>query len=418
MYGVQAKTYEGTGIFSFTIIGSLLTDKKCDETRPRCLHCLTVERTCTYRDAPSSTEPDALSRASSSGAEKTTVALNDEARSPARSSPTAAHHLTTTPYVASPDQAPETAYAPPEQLAPEDPEVNMLHMELFHHFLTSTYGFVESEQPLSRLVRDVAVVHAVTSPFLMHQLLAFAARHRSCVDPDRQHLFRHLAERLQTRAIALFNRVDLTVVSPAERVSIFLFSSLLGFQTLCDTLSAREEDFEAFWTRYLGYVRLHRGVHSVIQGSWELLRESALRPVLDAGGEMHKARGEGHECDDYLERIGAANTLSDESKEACRDAVRHLQWVFDARPDVRSRVNVLIAWVAMVPEAFIRLLEARCKEALCVHAYYFVLLHFCNDVWFVAGSGEGLLMSLDKYLGPEWEAWMRRPKELLRECWS
>lgn len=301
---------------------------------------------------------------------------------------------------------------PHHHLSEDESHVNMIHMELFHHFLTSSYGFIDREQPISRLVKEVAVRHAVSSPFLMHQLLAFAARYRSSVSPDREVFFRHLAMQLQTRAISLFARVDLNTITPSERVAIFLFSSFLGFQDLCDTLSLRPETFEVFMDRYLEYVHLHRGVHKVIEGSWQMLLDSELRPVLDSGGEMYVACGKGHECDDLLERIGAADDLSDESKEACRSAIRHLQWVFDSKPDYELRVNVLLAWAAMFPEEFLQLLEAGRKEALCVLGYYFVLLHFCKDVWFVHNSGEVLLRLLIDYLGPEWADWMRRPKEL------
>lgn len=292
----------------------------------------------------------------------------------------------------------------------------MVHMELFYHFLASPYGFVGPEKSALRLAKEIAVQHAVTTPFLMHQLLALSARQRSSVDPDRAPFFRHLATQLQTHAISLFGRVDLNAeLTTAERVPIFLFSSLLGFQDLCDTLSLRPlASFEAFMARYLSYVRLHRGVHKVIQGFWPVLRDSELKAVLDAGEEMYKASGIGHECDDICARIGAADTLSDADKEACRSAIRHLQVVFDSKPDATPRANVLLAWAPMFPDGFLQLLEAGRKEALCVLGYYFVLLHFCRDVWFVYDSGESLLGLLVDYLGPEWADWMERPKELLR----
>ncbi|OIW24853.1 hypothetical protein CONLIGDRAFT_647939 [Coniochaeta ligniaria NRRL 30616] len=300
----------------------------------------------------------------------------------------------------------------------DEPHVNMVHIDLFHHFSTSNYGFVNTEQqPISHLVKEVAVRHAITTPFLMHQLLALAARHRSSVydDPNRQAFYQHLATQLQTQAISLFGRVDLNTVTPHERVSIFLFSSLLGFQDLCDALSLRAASFEVFMARYLGYVHLHRGVHKVIKGSWENLRESELRPVLAAGHVMYENCGTGPECDDLKRRIDAAEGLGDEEKEACHGAIRHLQWLFDRRPDVRTHVNVLLAWAAMFPDGFLQLLEAGRREALCVLGYYFVLLHDCKDVWFVLDAGEVLLGLLVEYLGPEWAEWMKRPEELLRE---
>lgn len=433
---------------SINPVANCLSIGKCDETRPKCLNCATVDRKCSYKDKGGGN--DAASRASSSGPEKLRVEVEGSTHSShspsALPDPTPLSHQA--PPACSPD-GPSTASRGPSQGEPhrtqehyqsrpfpyhphrapdleqDEPHVNMVHMDLLHHFLTSTYGFVNPEQPISGLVKEVAVRHAVSSPFLMHQLLAFSARHRSSLsrraadDEGRsERFFRHLAARLQTRAISLFGTVDLNSVTPAERVSIFLFSSFLGFQDLCDALSLRAGRFDEFMERYLAYAHLHRGMHKVITGSWEMLRESELRPVLDAGKEMFRASGTGHECDDLRQRIDAAEGLGDGDKEACRNAIRHLQWVFDARPEIRSRLNVLLAWVPMVPDGFVRLLEAGRREALCVLGYYFVLLHFCKDVWFVCDSGEYLLRLLDEYLGPEWEGWMEKPKALLEEPWG
>ncbi|KAB5542859.1 hypothetical protein GE09DRAFT_228381 [Coniochaeta sp. 2T2.1] len=403
---------------------------KCDETRPRCLNCTTVERTCSYKDKPGATDPDVISRASSSGAEnhlKSLVTV-EQGQTPTTSSHSSTPALPTaappSPYYLQQQQQPPRSYHlhrtdAVEEEEDEEPQVNMVHMDLFHHFLTSSYGFVLPQQPISRLVKDVAVRHAIASPFLMHQILAFSARHRSSVDgdPDRAARFRHLATQLQTRAISLFGKVDLNTITPAERVSIFLFSSFIGFQDFCDVLSLRGGlRFEDFFERYLAYVRLHRGVHKVIEGSWHMLRESELRPVLDAGGAMYDTSGTGPECDDLKRRIEASPNLTEEEKEACRFAIRHLQWVFDSKPNYNGRVNVLLAWVAMFPQGFLDLLVAGRREALCILGYYFVLLHFVKDVWFVYESGEPLLGLLEEYLGPgEWAEWLVRPKELIEE---
>lgn len=427
-------------------VANLFSPAKCDETRPGCLNCATVARACSYRDNTGGN--DALSRASSSGTEK--LRIEEEGSKHSSCSPSTLPSATPLPYHVHPARHTPSGPPPPTTavplqgkpygteadfrslppyppLHPAEPEgdgahVNMVHMELFHHFQTSTYGFFLPEQPVSRLVRELAVRHAVTSPFLMHQILAFAARHRGSEAGEghghgRGRFYRRLAAELQTQAISLFGRVDLQGATTAVHVSIFLFSSFLGIHDLCDALSLRPAGgFPEFMERYLAYVHLHRGVHKVIVGSWDNLRESELRPVLDAGEEMWWATGTGHECDDIRTRIQAAEGLSAEHKEACCQSIRHLQWVFAARPRIETRMNALLAWVPMLQEGFVQLLEARRSEALCVLAYYFLLLHFCRDVWFVCDSGAYLLRLLDEYLGPEWNGWMVRPKELLEEA--
>jgi len=297
-------------------------------------------------------------------------------------------------------------------------EVNMVHIELFHHFMTNNMSGYEDHHPeMGDLVKTASVRHALREPYLMYQALALAARHLCFVRPDNAAFYQSQAIHLQTRAIAIFNSLDVGYLqrTTANLVSVFLFSCLLGFQSLCDVLSHRDHDFPTALARFLSYLRLHRGVNRILEGHGHELNESEVAPIFELSRDYYTVGGSGHECDDIRRRILLVPDLSNEALEATLKAIDLLQYVIDAEPQAATRAHVLLPWTVMIAPEFVELLEAGRPEALAVLGYYFLALHHCRDVWMFCGSGHFLLTSLSTYLGPKWGDWIATPCRLLRE---
>ena len=169
------------------------------------------------------------------------------------------------------------------------------------------------------------------------------------------------------------------------------------------------------------------------------MKQSALKPIIVVGIRMYDMRGTGPECDDILRRLGERFSSSpadddagddgddeDEDKDkkrermdGLRQAVQHLQVIFDAMPSPARQVQMLLAWGTMLRKPVVDMLEEGKPEVLAVLAYYFVCLHLCRKEWISGDSGKFLLESLVRYmscLGPEWEEWMETPCRLLREA--
>ncbi|KAK1836651.1 sterol uptake control protein 2 [Podospora conica] len=361
---------------------------KCDETRPRCLNCTTVERSCSFpASATTGTSPaSAPSRAST----------------PSVSGP---------PEPAAPAENPVTPFLPTEDLTPD---IDMVHMELMYHFINSH----DLIQPLLALdgVREILMRQALQAPYLMHQILALSARHLSHERPHSQAFYHNVAIHLQTKALRLFRSLpaDHFSVSVANRVQGFLFPGMLGFHVLCDFLSHREGDFSTMLARFVGCLHLHRGVYQIMEGqSWEELGLTELAPLLQAGERWFMATGEGHECDDIRARIEAAG-LGGEELEGARKAIDLIQSSLDeSHPTPVSKTHVVMGWGVMVSNAFVAMIAAARPEAVVILAYYFVTLHHFREVWVVGDAGEYFFNAAAEYLGPNWAAWLERPRQLL-----
>lgn len=360
---------------------------QCDETRPRCLNCTTVERACSFpATATTGTSPASASAPS-------------RASTPSVSGPAEP----------TPPDNPVTPFLPTDD---STPDVDMVHMELMYHFLNGH----DVIQPLAMDgFREIIMTQALQAPYLMHQILALSARHLSHQRPHNEAFYHNIAIHLQTKALRLFRSLpgDHFDVSVAHRVQGFLFPGMLGFHVLCDFLSHRSGDFPSMLARFVGCLHLHRGVYQIMEGqSWEELGHTELAPLLQAGERWFMSTGEGHECEDIRARIEAAGLKTDEL-EGARKAIDLIQSSLDGRPTPVSKTHIVMGWGVMVPNAFVAMIEAARPEALVILAYYFVTLHHCRDVWVVGDAGEFFFGAAAGYLGPEWAPWLERPRQLL-----
>ena len=292
----------------------------------------------------------------------------------------------------------------------------MVHMEIWNHYLTTPDNAV---YPLvDESMKNLIVRNALREPFLMHSILALSAHQLSVIRPSQGDFYHNIAIQLQTRALSLFNNVDLGLLgdSTEKRIPVFIFSCILGFHALCDMLSHRDNDFNSAMARFVGYLRLHRGMHSVMDGHWEAIRKTELKVIFEEMvPKWFQVNAEGRECDDLQERIKSSG-LNDEEREATAKALELVQWVFDARPNPKSRSYVLCSWTAMLGRPFVRMIEDGRPEALAVLAYYFLALHYCREVWMIGGSGQHFLTLLvDHFRGGEWAAWVERPYQMLQD---
>lgn len=318
-------------------------------------------------------------------------------------------------------------------------DINMVHMELLHHFITDKMMISAYPELAGELIQTASVQHAMREPYLMYQILSVAARHLCFMRPESTAFYQTQAIHLQARAINLFNSLDMGYLqrSRSNLVSVYLMSSLVGFQSLCEVLSHRDHDFSATLERFLTYLRLHRGVDRVLDGHRHELAESEISPVVlemrgrvgrrqcfgastvsqasglsgGGGGSSHS-----HGCDELRRRILLAPDLGDAALGQILEAIDLLQFVISEGESVAaSRSHILLSWPVLVGDAFVELVEAGRPEALAVLGYYFLALHYCRDIWMFCGSGHYLLTLLSSYVGHKWADWVATPYRLLRE---
>ncbi|KAL4935288.1 hypothetical protein BDV06DRAFT_132122 [Aspergillus oleicola] len=355
---------------------------KCDERRPRCVLCTMSNRECTY-------------------------ALESEARAPpadsGSASSTRASFCSSSPF-------------PAQSLAGTlDDRVNLQHVELITHLITDSnlLSLGDGVEPY-HITIALALRRGLESPYLLYELLAFAARHLAYLNrtsPERSSNYARQAINLQTQAIALFN-AEKVIVDKSNCVAVCLFSVVLGHHLLTDTLSHREGGLDGFVSRYVQCLETHRGVFKIAMEGWELLTETELGPVLSRSRQFTSSEPKGTECDQLKNLVIGSANLNPSEKDACLRAIKHLQLGFDAFADLElrnMRYQMLFLWTILVPPEFTNMLAIKRPEALVVLAYYALLLCYGRHIWQVGDAGWYILELTKGYLGDGsgWNAWIQ-----------
>ncbi|PTB67776.1 hypothetical protein BBK36DRAFT_1116184 [Trichoderma citrinoviride] len=361
--------------------------KKCDESWPTCLNCSITSRPCSYR----------LTRPSH--------------RSYGLKIPTPP--ATPSPSAISPSPSTLSSLTQCHTQEWQAQAYSLAHLKLLHHF--ESRGFEEASMiQLPASMRQVIMQCALTSPYLMDQILALSAAHLSTLHRGQQQIFfRNQAMELQTRALTLFNRSELGI-SEQNSCSWFLYASFLGLHVMFETFQC--SNFDVFLEQLATYFPVHRGVSVVIKQSWPAIKGIVEEVVgqRDISGRGF-AKGHSHEFDGILSLIDDSD-LEEADKEACVEAADILHWVFKlhhTHQGTQFQIHFTIAWSILVPARFGEMLRKRVPEALIILSFHAVLLHRLRKFWIFGESGRFLIQSISTHLGTRWARWMIWPNEQL-----
>lgn len=368
---------------------------QCDESHPKCVNCNVSMRHCSYEDLVSEARafiPAPVPKNSKSRPEI-------EHPSPLISSPASSTNSNPTPVA---DSLP----------------VNKLHLELFHHFISHDVTSLCLDNHLSSGYSLEMTKCTLAAPFLMNEVLGFAALHLSIVRPLQQSFYRHHAAELQTHALTEFNTANLDL-TPDTCLPMFLFSSILALHMLSEKLLFRIGGFDLFLEDFVQSLRLHRGVRAVTNQSWPLLLKSPLKFLLEAEGNALKSNQDNSrdECATLMELVDSSDSLNMSIRNTYRDTIKHLQTAFDGshqHPSRFSAIGPIISWPVIIPPRYIDLLEERTPEALVILAYFGALLHLHREMWMFGDSGAYIVTSIKGYLGPDWNIWLHWPSEFVQ----
>ncbi|KAE8138947.1 hypothetical protein BDV38DRAFT_243292 [Aspergillus pseudotamarii] len=359
----------------------------CDEKRPICSHCISSERLCEY-------------------SELTIKVMQSNGISRKRTSPPS---VSTESSIFSP--SPESTSA-----SQVDAPANMLHAELFYHLLTETLPSLCKSGNNGSPLHQEMINHALGTPYLMNELLALAALHLSIIHDTQKDFYRHHSTQLQNHALRMFYETD-SHATTEPPVPAFMLSSMVGMHLLCDILVYQDHDFQAFLDRFIHYLRIHRGVRTVIGGNWDRIKETSLKPILrDAEASLQNHTTDGEMCNRLLELIKASK-LGPSLNETYEQAIKALQSSFNASQSGPAVDNIqgALAWPIMVTVEYTDTLVHRRPEALVILSHYAVLLHSCRNMWLFGDGGQFLVRSIDRYLGPQWAEWLYWPNRVLAE---
>jgi hypothetical protein len=289
--------------------------------------------------------------------------------------------------------------------------VNMQHVSLFYHLSTETFesfrlDFWDVHIPFQKLFKE-----AVSAPYLMNELLALAAIHRSTLNPSEETFYLHQATELQTHALSILTAMK-PQVNEETCVPLFLFSSILGLHEMCKTFVFRETDFEPFMDKFVRYLYLHQGVRAITSDSWHILKTSILRPLLQKAETIFPGGSPLGELCSPLQNLIESADIPQEDAGSGEQAISSLQSVFTAaysNMQGRPSIHSIVAWPVVICQGYTDLLRRREPHALVILAYFGAAVHSRRDMWMCRDGGAFLVNLISQHLGGEWSDWLAWP---------
>ncbi|KAI1392405.1 uncharacterized protein F4822DRAFT_128590 [Hypoxylon trugodes] len=298
-------------------------------------------------------------------------------------------------------------------------EANMTQLELFRHaVIKGDFDLPPAPEESVRMAPpSVAIETAMSYPFLMNEVLAFAALHLSHIKPEKAQFYKHHAVGLQTHALGIFNR-EMTKVTGENCMAILIFTWFMTLHTIFETTESK--DIYGFLDRLIHSMQLHRGVRAVTAEAWHMMLDSDMGYVLREATKLLDYVDSGIHTDELKNFILGSTTLKDDEKTVCKCGLERIQW-FLKRTDggkkqdpSRSTMFVsMMSWPVMIDADFLRLISERVPEALLVLAYYAIPLHLCRDIWVIGEAGQLLIQSVRMHLDEKWHKWLDWPEEIM-----
>ncbi|KAI1466502.1 uncharacterized protein F4812DRAFT_460773 [Daldinia caldariorum] len=367
---------------------------KCDETHPACGNCTISSRQCSFLSSRPVLPPGYRRQAKSASPSCLRYSSNASTTASVASSPISSNY---------------------EPAIIQD--VNMTHIELFHHCINSNFDLPPSFEDSDKAVSPAMIVDAaLSSPFLMNEMLAFAALHLAHIRPEKARFYKHHAVGLQTQALSMFNR-EMTDVTNENCLEVLVFTWLMTLHTLCDTTESA--DPHVFLDRFIHYLQIQRGVRAVTSEAWYLMLESKMGFVLREPTRIFEA-GPGSHTTELEACIHNSPSLDIAEKTVCKDALDRIQWFLSRADDAKKNGTPLgtsflslVSWPVIIEADLFRLISESKPEALLVLAYYAIPLHLCRDVWIIKDAGQLLVRSIRLHLDQRWHKWLDWPEALM-----
>ncbi|KAI1425851.1 hypothetical protein F5Y12DRAFT_744929 [Xylaria sp. FL1777] len=359
---------------------------KCDETRPSCRRCQTHGVQCDFLFETDAAAPRVHQDSSSRDA--------------------LSIHQLTSPSVAS---TPEASRYPTTWFSVSE-------LELFHHFITSTSLTLACE-PAARAFWRVNVPQlGFSHPYLLKGLFSIAAFHLARLRPQQK-------DALVEQALTQYSAASSTALPLIPNLTgetflpIFYFSLLTTVITFArprspDNLLLVSDGILPDW------LLVTRGIRVLLQAEGDDVLSTSCSDALFNVGVRVSAQWENENQDHpgllELEDNFRSHSQPHKIPQLCHGILtlkRCFNLFFKSGFSEEERLRSAMIWLVKIPDPFIELLKTHDSEALCVLAFFCVLLKRLEHLWWIEGWSFHLIERIYSTLDNKYRLWIQWPLE-------
>lgn len=384
---------------------------QCDEKKPACTNCLQHSVECDF-----SAPPVLLSQAS-------------PASSSNSSTSTRRFRFKQSKYQPLTEPAPKDESQPPDSVSTgvqcdlssshhASGGISFADLELFHHFITSTYSTFGDSADQHREIWQVHVPRCgITFPSIHHLNLAIGALHLAYENPDRRDEYVMKADNHFTFGVRSVTNI-LSKLDSDNCQMVYLSAVLICF--IYFARGPRKGEYLVFSeTGQSEWLVLMRGVRYILLSK----HDEVFSGILDPGEQEPPKMTLALETELLEQRVhlDAARQFLEENvpeseKELYVSAMEKLIAAFEEMHNIRSIRNdgavlmpAIIGWIYRLPETFVRQLEDKDSFALVILAHWSVMLKYMTPSWFMEGWDVHVISGIRSSLRVDYHQWIEWP---------
>lgn len=261
-----------------------------------------------------------------------------------------------------------------------------------------------------------------TTPYILRSILAISALHLARFRPDRKEYLISQAFHHNNAALAMASPL-INDIDRENCVQLFLFSSITNFFAFG---KPREPTDFLLANTHLpnnhavpDWLYIFRGVRVLLEAEGATLHASSIAVMFESGMQMHDfwlTHKFENEAIRELE-TNIRNSVGDNSE--LRDLLLHTMdalqrsfaQIYEAGQTEENRTRGIFVWLYKIRASYITLVGEGNNEALCILAFFCVLLRRLDYLWWVEGWGLHLIERIYSRLDDAYKLWIRWPIE-------
>ncbi|KAH7024185.1 hypothetical protein EDB80DRAFT_699290 [Ilyonectria destructans] len=291
-----------------------------------------------------------------------------------------------------------------------------LELELLHHFTVSTSSTLTTEPQVRDLWRVLVPQIGFSTRYILDGVFGLAGLHMGRYNPGRRDQL--LSQATHFHTLSLEQALPLIpAIAPQNSSHLFLF----GVLTLlfCLARPKREDDMLVMGNGVIPeWLYLLRGMDALIEAERGIKSSpvSLIYRTSDDGFGFWKTHSpEDNESLNQLESKIRSLTSQNARKQAVLleavDALKRSYTFSSKRFSEHDQLRGFYTWLFEISDQYLELLKDADSEALCVLAYFSVLLKQLERYWWLEGWGVHLIRRIYMLLDDEYRLLIRWPVE-------
>ncbi|KAI0142675.1 hypothetical protein GGR57DRAFT_393812 [Xylariaceae sp. FL1272] len=271
----------------------------------------------------------------------------------------------------------------------------MLDLELLHHYCSSTC-LTLSTDPVTRNYLHVSVPQlGFSHPYVLYSMLALAGTHLAHFRPESRDYYLVEATARHTAATSMAAPL-LTEASTTHSIPMYCFSAMTMFISFA-SLRVQEDTFFDADNAIPAWLTLFRGVRAVLE--FNNLYTSSISFLFcsrqDVNVKWETVELTHDALKELQDHISESKTEDDQERACLLDVYTNLEkayyFFYGEDCNNEAKLRSIFTWMYKIPSEYADMLRHRNNLALCILAFFSVLLHQMDYNWWLKGWGLHLI---------------------------